>query len=71
MLQLDFTDAANIADCSIVASTVRKTILGIIGGMAVLPNRFLVKLDASSDYFKTYQPHLGVALNTFYYCLYT
>ncbi|PVI06431.1 C2 domain-containing protein [Periconia macrospinosa] len=60
MLQLDFTDAANIADCSIVANTVRKTILGIIGGMAVLPNRFLVKLDASSDYFKTYQPHLGV-----------
>lgn len=28
--------------------------------MAVLPNRFLVKLDASNDYFKTYQPHLGV-----------
>lgn len=28
--------------------------------MAVLPNRFLVKLDSSSDYFKTYQPHLGV-----------
>ncbi|CAI6337287.1 unnamed protein product [Periconia digitata] len=59
-LQLDFTDAANIADLGIVSGTVRKTILGIIGGMAVLPNRFLVKLDASSDYFKTYQPHLGV-----------
>lgn len=28
--------------------------------MAVLPNRFLVKLDNSNDYFKTYQPHLGV-----------
>jgi Ca2+-dependent lipid-binding protein len=28
--------------------------------MAVLPNRFLVKLDANNDYFKTYQPHLGV-----------
>lgn len=28
--------------------------------MAVLPNRFLVKLDASNDYFKTYQHHLGV-----------
>lgn len=59
-LQLDFTDAANIADLGIVSGTVRKTILGIIGGMAVLPNRFLVKLDASNDYFKTYQPHLGV-----------
>ena len=28
--------------------------------MAVLPNRFLVKLDNTNDYFKTYQPHLGV-----------
>lgn len=27
--------------------------------MAVLPNRFLVKLDSDNDYFKTYQPHLG------------
>lgn len=28
--------------------------------MAVLPNRFLVKLDANNDYFKTYQPHHGI-----------
>jgi Ca2+-dependent lipid-binding protein len=28
--------------------------------MAVLPNRFLVKLDANNDYFKTYQHQLGV-----------
>lgn len=38
----------------------RNTILGIIESMVVLPNRFLVKLDANNDYFKTYQPHLGV-----------
>jgi Ca2+-dependent lipid-binding protein len=44
----------------IISGTVRKTILDIIGGMAVLPNRFLVKLDNSSDWFKTYQPHMGV-----------
>ncbi|KAF2112961.1 C2 domain-containing protein [Lophiotrema nucula] len=59
-LKLDFTDAANIADLGVVSKTVRKTILDIIASMAVLPNRFLVKLDASNDYFKTYQPHLGV-----------
>jgi Ca2+-dependent lipid-binding protein len=59
-LTLDFTDAASIADLGVVSSTIRQTILGIIGGMAVLPNRFLVKLDSSNDYFKTYQPHLGV-----------
>jgi len=28
--------------------------------MAVLPNRFLVKLDANNDYFKTYQYQLGI-----------
>jgi len=59
-LKLDFTDAANIADLSIISHTIRKVIINIIGGMAVLPNRFLVKLDNSNDYFKTYQAHLGV-----------
>jgi Ca2+-dependent lipid-binding protein len=59
-LKLDFTDAANIADFSIIDSTVRKTILGVIDSMAVLPNRFLVKLDPNTDYFKTFQPHHGV-----------
>ncbi|KAF1921855.1 hypothetical protein BDU57DRAFT_510873 [Ampelomyces quisqualis] len=58
-LKLDFTDAANIADCFLIEKTVRNTILGIVSGMAVLPNRFLVKLDSNNDYFKTYQPHLG------------
>jgi hypothetical protein len=28
--------------------------------MAVLPNRFLVKLDPNTDYFKAFQPHYGV-----------
>lgn len=59
-LELDFTDAANLADFSLIDRTVRKVILNVIASMAVLPNRFLVKLDASNDYFKTFQPHLGV-----------
>ncbi|KAF5022862.1 hypothetical protein F66182_5095 [Fusarium sp. NRRL 66182] len=59
-LQLDFTDAANIADFSIIDKTVRKVILSVISSMAVLPNRFLVKLDAANDYFKTFQHHIGV-----------
>ncbi|KAJ0125312.1 c2 domain-containing protein [Diaporthe amygdali] len=58
-LKLDFTDAANIADCFLVDKAIRKIILNIISSMAVLPNRFLVKLDANNDYFKTYLPHLG------------
>ncbi|CAO2653578.1 Nn.00g029890.m01.CDS01 [Neocucurbitaria sp. VM-36] len=59
-LNLDFTDAANIADCSLIAKTVRNTILGIISSMFVLPNRFLVKLDANTDYFKTHHPDHGI-----------
>ncbi|KAH8900685.1 C2 domain-containing protein [Thozetella sp. PMI_491] len=59
-LKLDFTDAANIADCFLIEKAVRKVILGIIGSMAVLPNRYLVKLDTNNDWFKTYQYHLGV-----------
>lgn len=58
-LKLDFTDAANIADCFLVDKAIRKVILNIVSSMAVLPNRFLVKLDANNDYFKTYLPHLG------------
>ncbi|KKY37299.1 putative c2 domain-containing protein [Diaporthe ampelina] len=58
-LKLDFTDAANIADCFLVDKAIRKVILNIVSSMAVLPNRFLVKLDSNNDYFKTYLPHLG------------
>ncbi|KAJ7269047.1 hypothetical protein C8J57DRAFT_1435722 [Mycena rebaudengoi] len=59
-LDLDFTDAASIADVGLIKNTVRSTILGIIAGMAVLPNRFLVKLDVNNDWFKTYQSHHGI-----------
>lgn len=58
-LKLDFTNAANIADCFLVDKAVRKVILSIISSMAVLPNRYLVKLDSKNDYFKTYLPHIG------------
>ncbi|KAK6499551.1 hypothetical protein TWF481_009918 [Arthrobotrys musiformis] len=58
-LKLDFTNAANIADCFLVDKAVRKVILNIICSMAVLPNRYLVKLDSNNDYFRTYLPHVG------------
>lgn len=60
MLELDFTGAANVADVGAVDGYVRKVILTIIESMAVLPNRFLVKLDANNDYFKTYLYPLGI-----------
>lgn len=42
-----------------VDKAVRKVILDIIASMAVLPNRYLVKLDSNNDYFKTYLPFVG------------
>ncbi|KUI60273.1 Extended synaptotagmin-2 [Cytospora mali] len=59
-LKLDFTNAANFADWAVVDKAVRKVILDIVASMAVLPNRFLVKLDGNNDYFKTYLPFVGV-----------
>jgi hypothetical protein len=59
-LKLDFTDAAHIANLSMVDNAIRKVIISIISSMAVLPNRFLVKLDSNNDYLKTYQHPLGV-----------
>lgn len=60
VLKLDFTGAANVADFSAIDDTVRKVILGIINSMFTLPNRFLIKLDANADYFKTYHYPLGM-----------
>lgn len=59
-LHLDFTDAGGFGDLALVDRAVRKIALSIISSLAVLPNRFLVKLDANNDYFKTYQHPLGV-----------
>jgi len=58
-LKLDFTDAANIADWVLVDKAVRNVIISIVSSMAVLPNRYLVKLDNNNDYFRTYLPQLG------------
>ena len=60
LLKLDFTGAANVADFSAIDGVVRNTILGIINSMFTLPNRYLVKLDANNDYFKTYHYPLGI-----------
>ncbi|KAK8085480.1 hypothetical protein PG997_006751 [Apiospora hydei] len=58
-LKLDFTDAAEVADWALVDKVIRKCIMNIISSMAVLPNRYLVKLDANNDYFQTYLPPVG------------
>lgn len=59
-MKLDFTGAANIADFSLIDDTVRKVILGIINSMFTLPNRYLIKLDANADYFKTFHYPIGM-----------
>ncbi|KAL5315870.1 hypothetical protein ACEPPN_016743 [Leptodophora sp. 'Broadleaf-Isolate-01'] len=60
VLKLDFTGAANIADSDMIDGAVRKVIMSIINSMLVLPNRIMIKLDASSDYFKTHLSPVGI-----------
>lgn len=60
VLKLDFTGAANVADFDMIDDTVRNVILGVINSMFTLPNRYLVKLDANTDYFKTFHYPLGM-----------
>ena len=59
-LKLDFTGAADIADFWMVDSTVRTMVLDLINSMVTLPNRYLYKLDANNDYFKTHLQPLGI-----------
>ncbi|KAI1171378.1 hypothetical protein F4777DRAFT_55281 [Nemania sp. FL0916] len=59
-LKLEFTDAISIAELDIIERAIKKVILNILGGMLVLPNRMLVKLDPRNDWFKTYVPHVGI-----------
>lgn len=58
-LQLDFTGAAQLADFSLIDDTIRKIIQDVLAMILVLPNRLLVKIDPTNDYFDTYQHHLG------------
>ncbi len=60
VLKLDFTGAANVADSDMIDGAVRSVILSIINSILVLPNRLLIKLDATSDYFKTQLYPLGI-----------
>ncbi|KAK4216430.1 hypothetical protein QBC37DRAFT_90497 [Rhypophila decipiens] len=59
-LKFEYTDAAHIANVGFIDSNVRKIVQSIMASMVVLPNRFLVKLDANNDWFKTYQHPIGV-----------
>ena len=49
-----------MADFSAIDGAVRNAILTIINGMFTLPNRFLVKLDANSDFFNIFLLPQGV-----------
>lgn len=60
VLKLDFTGAANVADFDMIDGAVRSVIISIINSMLVLPNRISIKLDATSDYFKTQVLPLGI-----------
>jgi Ca2+-dependent lipid-binding protein len=60
VLKLHFTGAADVANFSVIDGAVCKVILSIINSIAVLPNRFFVKIDANNNYFRTYYQPLGI-----------
>lgn len=49
-----------MADFDLIDGTVRATLLSIINSMATLPNRYLLTLSNTNDYFATHLPPLGV-----------
>jgi Ca2+-dependent lipid-binding protein len=59
-LTLRYTDAGAIANFGFIDAQIRGILQSIMASMLVLPNRFLVKLDVTNDWFKTYQPPLGI-----------
>jgi Ca2+-dependent lipid-binding protein len=59
-LKLNFTGAAEIADLSFIDGAVRKVVLSVINSIFVLPNRIMVKLDSSADFFQTFVQPLGI-----------
>jgi Ca2+-dependent lipid-binding protein len=59
-LRLNFTGAAEVADFSLIDGAIRKVLLSVINSVLVLPNRIMVKLDNSGDYFQTFLEPLGI-----------
>lgn len=59
-IRLDFTGLAEIAEFSLIESTIYKILDQILAGILVLPNRILVKLDPAASWYDTFQPDLGV-----------
>jgi hypothetical protein len=59
-LKFKYTDVAAVANIGFIDRSISNVVQSIMAGMAVLPNRFLVKLDAKNDWFSTFQFPLGV-----------
>jgi len=59
-LSLDFTGLANLADMSVIDDKIRQAIQDVLGGMMVLPNRMLSKMDPASSFMDIYKPPVGV-----------
>lgn len=59
-LKFKYTDVAAVANIGFIDRSILSVVQSVMAGMAVLPNRFLVKLDPENDWFATYQFPLGV-----------
>lgn len=59
-IELDFTGLAQVADLCIIDDTIRSVIQNVLAGILVLPNRLLIKLDPTNNFFDTYKHPLGL-----------
>ncbi|PXF44861.1 Extended synaptotagmin-2 [Gracilariopsis chorda] len=59
-IELDFTGLAQVADLCIIDDTIRSIIQNVLAGILVLPNRLLIKLDPTNNFFDTYKHPLGL-----------
>jgi len=59
-MHINFTGVANFADLGPVSKVVRKTLKSVISSMLVLPNRMIMPVSPSVDFFEVYQSPLIV-----------
>lgn len=63
-LAMDLTGLADIDQAASIKATISNTILDVLCGLLVLPNRVAAKVDPAADYFETYVPPAGVLRGT-------
>ncbi|GAB0492604.1 hypothetical protein MMPV_003872 [Pyropia vietnamensis] len=63
-IAMDLTGLADVDQAASIKTTISNTIVNVLSGLLVLPNRVAAKVDPAADYFETYVPPAGVLRGT-------